>query len=250
MTLHDQAQMPARWRAATPWVLACSWLVLLGGCGALLPKPQPPPKVYALQAGPPATKPPPALPPATALAPTAAVPTAALNAASLPAPGGLTLVVALPQADAGFDSTHMVYRRQADQLEYFARSQWVDTPARMLAPLLVDAAGRAAGIRVALPASAGAAADGRLVTRIVRLQQDFSQRPSQVRVTLQFSLLDDATRQVVDSAEFDETVAAPSDDPAGGVAAANQALQLVLQALTGFCARAATHWQTPASPGR
>jgi len=250
MTARDHARMPARWRAVTQRVAVCSWLALLAGCAALLPKPQPPPKVYALQAGPPTASPQPALPPAAALAATAAASAAGLTAAAALAPAGLSLVVALPQADAGFDSTHMVYRRQADQLEYFAHSQWVDTPARMLAPLIVDAAGRAPGIRVALPASAGAAADGRLLARVVRLQQDFSQQPSQVRFTLQLSLLDDATRQVVDSAEFDETVAAPSDDPAGGVAAANQAVQRVLQALSRFCAQAAAHWPPPARAGR
>ena len=204
---------------------AAALLVLAAGCGSLLPKSTPPPQLYSLDGAP--------------AAPAAAAP------ASAP-----TLMVHMPRAAAGFDSHRMIYVREPHRLEYFAHSEWVDSPARMLAPLIVDAAGRAPGIRVALPASAGAAADGRLLARVVRLQQDFSQQPSQVRFTLQLSLLDDATRQVVDSAEFDETVAAPSDDPAGGVAAANQAVQRVLQALSRFCAQAAAHWPPPARAGR
>ena len=47
------------------------------------------------------------------------------------------LQVAMPQAVAGFDSQGMTYMRYPAQLERYTRSQWVDTPAHMLLPLLV-----------------------------------------------------------------------------------------------------------------
>lgn len=47
---------------------------------------------------------------------------------------GPTLIVSPPHAAAGFDSQRIMYLRQADQLEYFAHNEWIDTPARMLAP--------------------------------------------------------------------------------------------------------------------
>jgi cholesterol transport system auxiliary component len=45
---------------------------------------------------------------------------------------------------------------------------------------------------------------------------------------------------VLASAEFDETEAAPSDDPYGGVLAANRALGRLLERLAAFCAVAPT----------
>ena len=47
--------------------------------------------------------------------------------------------------------------------------------------------------------------------------------------------------------EFDETVAATSEDPYGGVVAANRAVQSVLEKLAVFCAEAATRWQPAAA---
>ena len=206
-----------RLRAAA--LLLATGLALAGaGCGSLLPKPEPTPAFFALDGLP---------------APRAAAPSAT----------GLTLVVNQPQAVPGFDGQHIVYLRQDHQLEHFAHSVWVDTPARMLAPLIADAVTRGDTIRVAVLPTGTAAADLRLDTQIVRLQQDFSQRPSQVRFTLRATLLDDATRHVLATREFDASVAAPSDDPYGGVVAANQAVQAVLQALVAFCDEGTRQWQ-------
>jgi cholesterol transport system auxiliary component len=76
----------------------------------------------------------------------------------------------------------------------------------------------------------------RLETELLRLQQDFGSRPSHVRLTLRAVLMDTGTRRVIAWREFDETVPATSDDPVGGAAAAQQATQRVLAALTLFCA--------------
>ena len=55
-------------------------------------------------------------------------------------------------------------------------------------------------------------------------------------------MVDNATRRVLAWREFDETVAAGSDDPPGGVLAAHRAVQAVLGPLANFCAEAAGGW--------
>ena len=47
---------------------------------------------------------------------------------------------------------------------------------------------------------------------------------------------DTTTRRVIAWREFDETAPAATDDPVGGAAAAQQATQRVLAALSAFCA--------------
>jgi cholesterol transport system auxiliary component len=79
----------------------------------------------------------------------------------------------------------------------------------------------------------------------MRLEQDFVDQPSRVRFTLRAYVVDDATRRVIAWREFDETVAATSEDPLGGVIAANRAVQIVLEKLASFCAEAAGSWQPP-----
>lgn len=145
-----------------------------------------------------------------------------------------TLLVSPPHAASGFDSQRMVYVRTAHQLEYFANSEWVDPPARMLGPLLVSAIERSAAFRAVVMTPGAASGQLRLDTEIVRLQHDFQTRPSRVRFTLRATLVDDKTRSVLALREFDVTEESIHEDAYGGVLAANRAVQSALVNLSQF----------------
>ncbi len=210
-----------RARRAASLVAIFTLFGLIGGCASsLLPKPPQQPALYALND----------VASAQAIAPRAADPT------TNPRP---TLIVNPPRAAAGFDTPHLVYLRAPHQIEYFAYSQWVDTPAQMLAPLIVRAIERSGAFSAVLLAPTAAAGQFRLDTEVIRLQQDFGAAPSQARFTLRAVLLDSATRHVVAVREFDASVPAPSEDAPGGVSAANIAVQRVLGELAEFVAKSA-----------
>lgn len=198
-------------RRRSGFALCC--LALLAGCGSLLPKPAAPPTLYALDD-------------VTAIA------------APQPAASAPTLIISTPRAAAGFDTRHIVYQRQPHQLDYYAQSQWADTPAQMLAPLLLRALERGGAFRAVLAAPAAAAGDYRLDTELIRLQQDFAATPSRVRLTLRAVLVNTATRRAVAAREFDVSLPAPGEDAYGGVRAANQAAQQLLGELAAFCSQA------------
>lgn len=112
--------------------------------------------------------------------------------ASEATPGtGLTLIISPPQAASGFDSQRMVYVRQDHRLEYFAHSEWVDAPARLLGPLLVSAAQRTGAFAAVVLASGTAAGDLRLGTELLQLQHNFQAQPSLVQVSLRVYLTDE-----------------------------------------------------------
>jgi cholesterol transport system auxiliary component len=195
-------------------------LALLGtmiGCASLLPKPPPAPAQFALDAATPAAMP--------SRVPVAAAP---------------TLLVAAPRAAAGFDTRNIVYVRQAHEIEAFAYSQWVDTPALMLAPLIAQAAERTGAFRAVLRAPTTAAAELRLDTELIRLWQDFTVQPSRVQLTLHAVLVETTTRRVVAWQEFNASVQSTREDPYGGVLAANEAARQVLAELAAFCVREAS----------
>lgn len=150
-----------------------------------------------------------------------------------------TLIINPPHAAAGFDSSRIIYVREPHKLEYFAHSEWVDPPARMLAPLIVAAAENTGAFRAVVLTPSAAAGELRLDTEIIRLQHEFRTQPSRVRFTLRAYLVDERTRRVLARREFDATVPAASEDPYGGVVAANRAVQTVLEQLSAFCAEAA-----------
>ncbi|PKO90698.1 MAG: hypothetical protein CVU16_09745 [Betaproteobacteria bacterium HGW-Betaproteobacteria-10] len=196
---------------------ATLFLTLLSACSPLLPTPTAQPRLYALS---PAEN---KAPPATAT-------------------GAATLLVSPPQAAAGFDSRHIIYVRQPYQLEYYAHSEWVDTPARMLAPLIVSAIEDTAAFAAVIVSPSGASGDLTLHVEIIRLQHEVSHQPAQARFTLRAYLVANATRQVIASREFEQTVIADSETPYGGVQAANRAVHRVLQELAGFCQEIGQNW--------
>lgn len=148
----------------------------------------------------------------------------------------LVLAVSLPQAQPGADSAAMGYGQQAHQVEYFASSRWADTPARMLEPLLLQALSQAGGFRAIVSNVGAVAADYRLDSEWLRLQQEFTQPPSRMHLTLRVQLVNLKTRQVVASQEIDEVEPAASENAYGGVMAANRAMQRVLGRVVEFSA--------------
>lgn len=162
------------------------------------------------------------------------------TAAATKAPAAAPILVINPMsAVAGFDSPRIIYMRETHKLEYFAHSEWVDPPARMLTPLLVTALEDTAAFSAVVLTPSAAAGDLWLDTEIIRLQHEFQTQPSRVHFTLRAYLVVDKTRRVLAWQEFDTTVPALSDDPYGGVVAANRAVQTVLKELSTFCAKAA-----------
>ena len=208
--------------------LCAALCVLLAGCGALRPSATPPAFFHSLDR-------------ARIKAPVATTaPTTLLNSAP-------TLLVSPPHAASGYDSQRIIFVREAHKLEYYAHNEWIDTPPRMLAPLIVAAVETSGAFRAVVATPSAAAGDLRLDTEIIRLQHDFGSRPSGVRFTLRAYLVDSTTRRILAWREFDETVTALSEDPSGGVVAANQAVQIVLEHLASFCTEAAGQWMASAA---
>jgi cholesterol transport system auxiliary component len=209
-------------RPARAFAAALS-LLLAAGCSALKPAASPtPPTYYYLDS-----------------APAAAQPAAARG----PATGLYALIVNETQGAAGYDSQRILYVRQPHKLEYFAHSEWADPPARMLSSLIVGALERSGVFRAVVSAPGSASGELRLETEVLLLQQEFTSRPSQVRLALRAYIAEDGTRRVVATRDFEALAPAPSDDPYGGVQAANAVVQDVLGQLTAFCAQTVAGWQ-------
>jgi cholesterol transport system auxiliary component len=141
-----------------------------------------------------------------------------------------------PHAAAGFDSPRIIYLREPHKLEYFALSQWVEPPTRLLGPLLVTAIEQTGAFRAVVLVPGAASGELRLDTNLIRLQHEFLTRPSRVRLTLRATLVDDKTRRVLGWQEFEAIEIADSEDAYGGVLAANRAVQQVVDQLAGFLA--------------
>jgi len=191
-------------------------LALAAGCASgLLPKPPAQATLLQLDGGP-----------------------AAVPAAAPMRPGAATLIVETPRAAAGSDTRDIAYTRRAQQVEYYAQHQWADKPAQMLTPLMVRALQGSGAFQAVVSAPTLATGAFRLETELLRLQQDFTQTPSRVQLSVRAVLIDTATRRVLAARVFDIAVDSPSEDAFGGATAANQAVAQWLPALAAFTAQA------------
>jgi cholesterol transport system auxiliary component len=150
----------------------------------------------------------------------------------------LTLLVMPPRAAPGLDTRDIAWLRRPHEIEYYALHQWVDTPGHLLAPLIVRSLQRSGMFRAVVSAPSSAATDLRLETELLKLQQDFSDSPSRVRLSLRATLVDTATRRLLATLDLEAVTVAPSEDAEGGAAAASLATREVLRRLDAFCASA------------
>ncbi|MEO8202602.1 MAG: ABC-type transport auxiliary lipoprotein family protein [Betaproteobacteria bacterium] len=206
-------------------------LLLVGGCSALKPEASPTPPTYFTLDG-----------------KVEAGAGAAPGATRSPRKTRYTLIVTPPQAAAGFDSPRIIYMRQPYKLEYFAHNEWVDPPARMISPQMVAAIEATSAFHAVVSAPGSSGGDMRLDTEVLVLQQEFGASPSKVRFALRAALSEEGTRRVIATRDFEAVQPALSDDPYGGVQAANAVVRSVLASLAAFCADNAVAWQPASRP--
>jgi cholesterol transport system auxiliary component len=160
---------------------------------------------------------------------------AAAAAASVPCGRrDATLLVNVPREEPGFDTPRMAYLLRPDILAYYADSRWVDTPARMMAPLLVQAMEESGCWRAVVRAPNATDADFRLDTEDLVLEQEFFHRPSRVRLAIRAVLVDTRRQSVVGTRRFEALEDAPAEDAFGGANAANRAAGRILPALAAW----------------
>ena len=148
----------------------------------------------------------------------------------------ITLMVLLPETDAAYNTTQMVYSQNPYQIAYYDKNRWAETPGQMLQPLIVQALQNTHYFHAVLtPPIAYGRYQYVLSTQILQLKQDYSRRPVMARLTTRAELIRIASNQVVATKEFTVSVPMQQYTPYGGVVAANKATKEFLAELTHFC---------------
>ncbi len=139
-----------------------------------------------------------------------------------------SLLVSLPQPAPGYESQRMAYEQVPYELRYFATSQWVDSPARMLAPLIMHALESSGEWGAVIQLPSVVRGDYRLDLSQVALVQEFTQQPSRIRLALRAQLTTVFAPRVIGTRSFEFHEAASSEDAYGGVQAAQKVVGKLL----------------------
>lgn len=154
---------------------------------------------------------------------------------------GPVLLVSPPQAEPGYETQRMVYLKRPYELEYYGVNQWADSPIRMLTPLLVQVLNQSGVWSGVIPLPSTIRGDYRLDSYGFVLQQEFLQQPSRVRVMLRAQLVDLKESTILSTRTFEVVENATSENPYGGVQAANRAVAGLLDQIGSWLQQCLQH---------
>lgn len=138
-------------------------------------------------------------------------------------PRNLAIWVTPPEAAAGYQTEQMQYINKPYQLEAFVKNSWTSPPADMIYPLMVQSLQGTGYFHAVMSSAYSQGADYRVDTQVLSLNQNFLRKPSFIELSVKVVLTRVENNKVLASRIFTQKVPCPSDNPYGGVVAANAA---------------------------
>jgi cholesterol transport system auxiliary component len=146
------------------------------------------------------------------------------------APTELVLLVQ-PVSSIGYESRRMSYTRRAYEQTFYAFSQWMDTPPRMLEPLVVQAMETSGLFAAVVDATSSVPVHLRLNLDLLLLQHEFQTQPSEGHLVVRAQINDVQRNRILGTRVFEVRSPAPSEDAYGGALAVNLAIEILLRDL-------------------
>lgn len=130
-------------------------------------------------------------------------------------------------ANPGYETADMIYLKTPYELKAFGRSAWVSTPADIFHGLLLESLRHSNLFHAVIAPPYSNSAKYRIDTKLLMLQQEFITVPSQVRFAVSVTISNNMTNRVIAQRRFEVIRKASSDNPYGGVIAANRAAKIL-----------------------
>lgn len=149
-------------------------------------------------------------------------------------PISTTLLVAMPLASSGYQNNDMLYLTKDYSLSSFVLNKWDAPPSEMLQPLLTKSLQNTGYFHAVVSSPTPIRSDLRLDTSLIKLQQNFTQKPSILEMTLDAVLINSNSFQVVASRRFSVSLPTQTETPYGGVMAANEACREMMEQVSAW----------------
>ena len=146
----------------------------------------------------------------------------------------ITILVSQSQAISGYQTEQMLYSDKPYQLSSFVKNSWISPPSGMLTPLIAQSLEHSNFFFAVASGPDADKTDYRLDTQIIELQQNFLVKPSQIEFVVQTSLSHIDDNRLVSSQTFVIRTPCVSNNPYGGVVAANKTMQTFTKELTKY----------------
>lgn len=147
------------------------------------------------------------------------------------------MMVLKPETSPAYNTTRIAFTDHPYQISYYSYSHWVEAPADMLLPLMVDALQQPHHYRaIVMPPFVGQYRYA-LRTLIKELRIDYTKPIATLNLSLQSQLLSGVTGNVIAAKEFNVAIPLQQRSPYGAVVAANRAAAIAIHKLAVWCIR-------------
>ena len=150
------------------------------------------------------------------------------------APLHRSLLISQPEALAGYQTEQMLYIDKPYEINAFAQSAWISSPANMLYPLLIQSFQESHAFSASASSPYSDKVDYRLDTQLISLQQNFLFKPSVLEFTAKVVITRVEDNHVLASELIRERIPCKMDTPYGGVVAANKATEAFTREIRRF----------------
>jgi cholesterol transport system auxiliary component len=151
-----------------------------------------------------------------------------------------SLYVSPVEAAGGYQTEKMLYIDKTFGLHPFTKNAWVDSPGDMLYPLLVESLQKSGYFKAIVSKVYAEYFDYRLDTYLLKLQQNFTKKPSQLELSVKVVVTDVKHNKPLRSRIIHVKALCPMNTPYGGVIAANKATLALTAQITDFVIRTIT----------
>lgn len=145
-----------------------------------------------------------------------------------------SVLVTLPEAIAEYQTEQMFYMIKPFEINAFAHNAWVEPPAEMLFPLILQSLQHTGYFYAVASSPTSEKTDYRVDTQLLELEQNFLQKPSTLHFIVKVVLTHVSDGRVIASRDVNLQIPCPSETPYGGVLAANKATMIFTAQLTAF----------------
>jgi len=147
----------------------------------------------------------------------------------------ITLLVRMPNTRAFYDTNLMAYSTKPYQIDYYAKSTWLDRPGSLLQPLIIQSLQNTHYFHAVTSPSAGGDYQYSLTLQIETFLQDYTHGHAVFRLVAHANVIRSSSNRIMATKEFVINQPMLQASPYGGVVAANQATANMLRQLTRFC---------------
>ncbi len=145
-----------------------------------------------------------------------------------------TMLIMHPETNPAYNTTRMAFTMHPYQLSYYSQSRWIEAPADMFAPLIMQSIQKSGRFKSVIAPPFAGQYQYALRTQIKTLHVDYARQMPTLDLQVQAAIIAAGSGNIVATRDFKVSVPLQQYSPYGATVAANRASSIFLSELTAW----------------